>query len=79
MRTMPEVGDLPVHSNAISKWADRTVKVCLDSSGRSSSIFIEKDGDYREIAHLKVLEGGACHLSLSQHKGVAKKCSERES
>jgi hypothetical protein len=78
MRTIPEVGDLPVHSIAISKWADKTVKVCLDSSGKSSSIFIEEEGDYREIAHLKVLDDGACQLSLSHHKGVTQDCLEKE-
>ncbi|MHA2021546.1 MAG: hypothetical protein ACW96N_07520 [Candidatus Thorarchaeota archaeon] len=78
IRTIPEVGDLPVHSKAISKWADKTVKVCLDSSGKSSSVFIEEDGNYREIAHLEVLEDGACHLSLSHHKGVTQNCLEKE-
>jgi hypothetical protein len=78
MRTIPEVGDLPVYSKAISKWADKTVKLCLDSSGKSSSVFIEEDGDYREIAHLEVLEDGACHLSLSHHKGVTQNCLEKE-
>lgn len=78
MRAVPEVGTLPVHSNAISKWADNTVKVCLDSSGNSSSINIEEDGNYRPIAHLSVLEDGACHLSLSHRQGVVRNCLEKE-
>jgi len=78
MRSVPEVGNLPVHSNAISKWADNTVRVCLDSSGNSSSINIEEDGNYRPIAHLNVLEDGACHLSLSHRQGVVRSCLEKE-
>ncbi|MHA2067655.1 MAG: hypothetical protein ACXABY_25100 [Candidatus Thorarchaeota archaeon] len=78
MRLTPEVGIRPVHFNAISKWADNTVKVCLDSSGKSSSIFIEEDDDFRKIAQLQVRENGACHISISDSQGVIMQCLEKE-
>ncbi|MHA2355350.1 MAG: hypothetical protein ACXADC_09265 [Candidatus Thorarchaeota archaeon] len=77
MRFIPDLGIRPVHSDAISKWSDNTVKVCLDGSGRTSSIFKEHDNEFRKIAQLRVLDSGACQLSVSQSLEGAMQCLEK--
>ncbi len=78
MRTMPMVGNLPVYYSAISKWADNTIRVCLDSMGISSLILIDESGKEKELAQLKVLDDGACQLLISQEQGVVMNCLEKE-
>ncbi|MFX0054583.1 MAG: hypothetical protein ACFFAX_12375 [Promethearchaeota archaeon] len=79
MRFLPEIGNHPVFSNEIAKWADITVKVCRDFSSKVSSVSIVENGYGRKIAQLKVLKDGACHLSLSYRRGVVTNCLEEES
>jgi hypothetical protein len=78
MRFHPDIGNRPVFSNEIEKWADSTVKVCRDVSGKSSSVSIVENGDCREIAQLSVLQNGACLLSPSHRQGVVINCLEEE-
>ncbi|MFW9861190.1 MAG: hypothetical protein ACFFEX_09835 [Candidatus Thorarchaeota archaeon] len=78
MRFLHEIGNHPVFSNEIAKWADTTIKVCRDISSKSSSVSIVENGDDRKIAQLRVLQNGACHLSLSHHRGVVTNCLEEE-
>ena len=78
MRFHPEIGIRPVLSNEIGKWADSTVKVCREISGKSSYVSIMENGVTREIARLRVLQTGACLLSLSPRQGVVTNCLEEE-
>ncbi|MFW9888371.1 MAG: hypothetical protein ACFFER_09325 [Candidatus Thorarchaeota archaeon] len=78
MRFHPDIGNRPVFSNEIEKWADSTVKVCRDISGKSSSVSIVENGDCHEVAQLRVLQNGACLLFLSHRQGVFTNCLEEE-